>query len=166
MIDALVLLPMAFVSLGLLLGSGPAWLRGAWFVVSSFIGVAYIVIMHAAYGQTLGKMATGVKVLDKSGGKLSGRQAFIRELVPMVLILGEVIVGLPGALKGIDLAHPKAAEPTVGFQWLSSAASSGWFLAELLTMLTNDKRRAVHDFIAGSLVVRLKPEPGPFERVS
>jgi uncharacterized RDD family membrane protein YckC len=30
-----------------------------------------------------------------------------------------------------------------------------WFVLELLTMLTNNKRRALHDFIAGSVVVRL-----------
>jgi len=30
-----------------------------------------------------------------------------------------------------------------------------WFVAELVTMLTNAKRRAVHDFIARSVVVRL-----------
>jgi uncharacterized RDD family membrane protein YckC len=28
------------------------------------------------------------------------------------------------------------------------------FVLELITMLTNDKRRAVHDYIAGSVVVR------------
>lgn len=29
-----------------------------------------------------------------------------------------------------------------------------WFVAEVLTMLTNEKRRALHDFIAGTVVVR------------
>jgi hypothetical protein len=29
-----------------------------------------------------------------------------------------------------------------------------WFFAEVLTMLTNRKRRALHDFIAGTVVVR------------
>jgi uncharacterized RDD family membrane protein YckC len=30
-----------------------------------------------------------------------------------------------------------------------------WFLAEVVTMLTNEKRRALHDWIAGSVVVRV-----------
>jgi hypothetical protein len=29
-----------------------------------------------------------------------------------------------------------------------------WFFAEVLTMLTNEKRRALHDFIAGTVVIR------------
>jgi uncharacterized RDD family membrane protein YckC len=42
--------------------------------------------------------------------------------------------------------------------WLSIAASSGWLVAGLVSTLTSSKRRAVHDFIAGSVVLRqLKP---------
>ena len=33
-------------------------------------------------------------------------------------------------------------------------ASTLWYVAELVTMLFNRKRRAVHDFIAGTVVVR------------
>ena len=29
-----------------------------------------------------------------------------------------------------------------------------WFLLEFITLLTNDKRRAFHDYIAGTVVVR------------
>ena len=41
----------------------------------------------------------------------------------------------------------------IGF-WIEFAAGTGWFLAELVTMLTNAKRRALHDY-AGSVVVQL-----------
>jgi hypothetical protein len=34
-----------------------------------------------------------------------------------------------------------------------------WFVAEVITMLTNEKRRALHDFIAGTIVVRTNLEP-------
>jgi len=30
-----------------------------------------------------------------------------------------------------------------------------WFLAEAISMLTNKKRRAIHDYIAGTVVVRI-----------
>jgi len=38
--------------------------------------------------------------------------------------------------------------------WLLSSLPMLWFLAEVLTMLTNKKRRALHDFIAGTVVAR------------
>jgi uncharacterized RDD family membrane protein YckC len=34
---------------------------------------------------------------------------------------------------------------------------NAWLGLELLTMLTNSKRRALHDLIAGSVVVRVDP---------
>jgi uncharacterized RDD family membrane protein YckC len=34
-------------------------------------------------------------------------------------------------------------------------ADFAWFVAEILTMLSNEKRRAIHDFIAGTVVVRI-----------
>jgi uncharacterized RDD family membrane protein YckC len=33
-------------------------------------------------------------------------------------------------------------------------STANWFLVEIITMLTNDKRRALHDFIAGTVVIR------------
>jgi uncharacterized RDD family membrane protein YckC len=77
-VDSLVFLPLAVANFFIASGDGvPIWLRSVWYVGGSFSYIAYRVIMHARYGQTLGKMATGVKVLDISGFRLSGRQAFL-----------------------------------------------------------------------------------------
>ena len=35
----------------------------------------------------------------------------------------------------------------------------GWFLLEIVTMTFNSKRRALHDFIAGSVVVKASARP-------
>ena len=44
----------------------------------------------------------------------------------------------------------KKLDPTSGvFSWLSYA----WMLSEVVTMLFNEKKRAIHDFIAGTVVV-------------
>ncbi|MET0620907.1 MAG: RDD family protein, partial [Thermoanaerobaculia bacterium] len=106
-----------------------------------------------------GKMATHVKVLDLSESKLTGRQAFMREIVPIGLTIIQVAYELPSVLKGVNLYRPAEPQmPGLAF-WLAAAASFGWFAAELITMLTNSKRRAVHDFIARSVVVRFA-KPG------
>ena len=34
-----------------------------------------------------------------------------------------------------------------------SIAGAGWFFLEIVTMLSNEKRRAFHDYIAGTVVV-------------
>ena len=38
--------------------------------------------------------------------------------------------------------------------WFLMALPFLWFVAEVLTMLTNEKRRALHDFIAKTVVIR------------
>lgn len=134
--------------------SVPIVLRSIWYVVSAFSFVAYVVFMHARCGQTIGKMATGIKVLDLSESKLSAWQALLRESVSIVLITGEVICGLTSVLAGEDPARTKQVEIEL---LLSAAATSGWVAAELLTMLSNSKRRSIHDFIARSVVVRDVP---------
>ena len=168
-VDGLVFLPVTAVNLVAFRDGVPVWLRVVWYLASSFAFIAYVVWMHGRYGQTLGKMATRVRVLDVSESKLSGRQAFMREIVPIVLTAIVVVHDLPSVLSGADpsrpsmpLSDPRAVPMPVPrfpiFYWIAFAASFGWFAAELLTMLTNSKRRAVHDFIAASVVVR-SPRP-------
>jgi hypothetical protein len=38
--------------------------------------------------------------------------------------------------------------------WLLTILPLLWFIAEAITMLTNEKSRALHDYIAGTVVVR------------
>jgi len=105
----------------------------------------YYVIMHAKYGQTLGKMAMRVKVVRNSDeGAIGFRRAFMRDLVPIALILVTFVANI--AVISFDLNYTK-----IDFVMNISTL---WLLAEIITMLTNAKRRAVHDYMAGTVVIR------------
>jgi len=131
----------------------PSLIRAVWYVAFAFSFSAYAVAMHGRFGQTLGKMATGVKVLDLSEARLSWEQAILREVVPIALIAVSVAIQVPSVLRNENLLQ---AAGVGAVAWLQFAASFGWFAAEVLTMMANAKRRAVHDFIAGSVVVRIR----------
>jgi uncharacterized RDD family membrane protein YckC len=120
-----------------------------WFVFVSSLPYLYSVLMHGKYGQTIGKMATKVKVVDVSLDKLSMRQAFLRDSVYIALTTVAVIISIPGIIDG---GNSYQNTNTVSARILAFA-SLAWFVIELVTMLTNSKRRALHDFIAGSVVV-------------
>ena len=81
----------------------------------------------------------------------------------MALSLGfpgwQVFLILSGSLSPGAVARGEALTDSKGF-WLVTALPLWWFVAEVLTMLTNDKRRALHDFIAGTVVVRTNTEDG------
>jgi uncharacterized RDD family membrane protein YckC len=103
-------------------------------------------------------MVTKVQVLDfGTERKITWRQAWIREGIPMLLSLGflgwEVSLILSGSLAPGDLVTGEALAASKGF-WILTALPGLWFVAEVLTMLTNEKRRALHDLIAGTVVVR------------
>jgi uncharacterized RDD family membrane protein YckC len=113
--------------------------------------------MLGKYGQTIGKMLLKVKVMDVSEtAHITYWQAARRNIVPIfstIMILPydiyQIIVGK------FYMFHPKT-EPdayTMAMTYIFMA----WFLLEFFTMLFSKKRRAVHDFIAGSVVIKAAP---------
>ena len=109
----------------------------------------YSIVLHGLYGQTMGKMAMGVKVVRFEDEKpIDFNQAFMRDIVPVgIILLSTVIDYFSGYLTlGIGLLF---------IIYLAlSAIPSIWGLIEVISMLTNEKSRAVHDFIAKTVVIR------------
>ncbi len=114
----------------------------------------YSVLLHGNYGQTLGKMVMGVKVVDaKSEDGIDLKQAFLRDSVPIALMIGIYCYAaiLLTGFEHVDLATDFAALAPVFFLGFLTIL---WTIVEILSMLFNEKSRAVHDFIAKTVVVR------------
>ncbi len=113
--------------------------------------------MLGKYGQTIGKMLLKVKVMDVSEtAHITYRQAARRNIVPIFI----TIIILPYDIYHIIdgkyfMFHPQTGPDayTMAMTYISMA----WFLMELITMLFSKKRRAVHDFIAASVVIKAAP---------
>jgi uncharacterized RDD family membrane protein YckC len=157
-VDSCVLWPVAFVTSTLLLLEVPKMVAAMLVVVENLAWLVYAVVMHARSGQTVGKAVTKVRVVDfRTEGGISWHQAWVRESIPIVLSLGCLGYEAVGILNGTWRAYEiRSGEATVDSHrfWLLAALPALWFLAEVLTMLTNEKRRALHDFIAGTVVIR------------
>jgi uncharacterized RDD family membrane protein YckC len=118
-----------------------------------FISLLYYICMHAMFGQTAGKMATGVKIIDKSEDSgITWKQAILRDIVPVFFFLVSL-----GYLVSFGAPMDTALDSGSSGLLLNAYAYSTlvWYLAEVITMLFNPKRKAVHDFIAGTVVVRV-----------
>jgi len=114
----------------------------------------YSVLLHGNYGQTLGKMAMGVKVVDaESENEIDLKQAFLRDSVPIALMIGLYCYSaiLLTDIEHVDLATDFAALAPMFFIGFLTIL---WTIVEIFSMLFNDKSRAVHDFIAKTVVVR------------
>lgn len=102
----------------------------------------YSIVFHAAFGKTIGKMLSGVKVVTNRGEiKITLIQAFLRDCVPFLLVLLYTIPTLSSVYIIVFLAN---------------IMNILWPILEILTTFTNQKRRALHDFIAGTVVIHEK----------
>ena len=160
LLDLLVQLPiMAFCFWGM---SNYRLFQVYWFLPNILFDLFYDVYLVRRYGGTPGKLLMGIRICKVNGEPVGYREAFLREL-PRTLLGIMTAVGpmlallllsdaeyqhldVEGRSKRIDELTPFWQTP---FQWIQSA----WIWSELIVLLTNKKRRALHDFIAGTVVV-------------
>lgn len=147
-IDGLIFLPVGllFSSLTDELTAGTIVLTN---ILQNLLYAAYNIIGHGRYGWTIGKKAMGLKVLDLNERETIGYwRAFLRESVWIVL-------GLLGVVYYFVQDNSTAPFTDTGFSLADylSLISTAWFIVEIVSTLTNPRRRAVHDLLAGSVVV-------------
>lgn len=150
--DGFVLAPLAFAD-GFLSSPGRgALILIAWAAISYSAYWLYSVLLHARDGQTLGKRAAHVRVLDLSEERIPTlRQAFLRDS-GYILLNGLALVYFVYLVLTRQYSEPTAVMALPAR--ILTYAGLAWFLLEVTTALTNEKRRAVHDLIAGTVVVR------------
>jgi uncharacterized RDD family membrane protein YckC len=157
LIDSLVLLPAALGLLWAMSLQGPALFA---LLPLALVRPAYDIWYHARSGQTPGKRFAGIRVVKLGGERISWREAVLRSSVDIVFALART-----GAML-VAIQQFSSAEADLG--WLDRSrlidehgpvwgafvkyASTAWYWSELLFLLLNDKRRALHDFIAGTVV--------------
>jgi len=119
-------------------------------LVSESVGYVYAILMVGHYGQTLGKMAMRIKVVDHDTEEdVTFTQSFKREAIPIYLLVFSILVsalGRAGDEFGFDLF----------FSSLPEYLALAWSLLEIITMLTDPKSRAFHDKIANTVVIRVQ----------
>ena len=146
LIDSLVLLPVnvaiPFLTAAFTHSAAALSVSSA---IVGMISVLYNIFLHYRYGQTIGKMMMKVKVLSDSEGSINLGQSIVRTLPQLLPVMFAV---------STSTADP-AEDPSRTFVGMVfTAAVSIFLLADIVVCLANEERRALHDFIAGTIVVR------------
>ncbi len=123
-----------------------------WLLIYTAISLSFSIGFLYYFGQTPGKMATGVIVLDHHGKKLSFQQAILRNIVSVVITPLSLFIVSKNLFIG-EIANRGYGED-MQFLWWNMGLMMIWMFLEMITMLFNSKRRAIHDLIAGTVVVR------------
>ncbi len=122
---------------------------------------AYEVWMHGRYGATLGKKFFYLRVTDVSGKPLTMKQALLRNSIHIgatLLILGLYTTGILLGLPPEDMREfpPNATVPPVyvWWGWVVLPLAAAWWVADTAVAVINKRRRAIHDLLAGTVVIR------------
>ena len=113
-IDGLIFIPFGWIESITFSHSASVPLRVLACVISSSAYLVYSIWMHGRRGQTLGKMACKVIVLDVSERPLSIRQAVLRDIFGVVLLPIGLAIDIPHIVQGIDISAP-ANVTTIGW---------------------------------------------------
>jgi uncharacterized RDD family membrane protein YckC len=151
-VDLVVLSPLALLDYLILSQEISTPLVILWLLVSSSAGAVYHILLQGFYGQTLGKMLLGVKVVrNDDETPITMYQAFLRE-IPTILFNAVAFVSQASyALAGTAIDRTELNPTETVFMFLAFP----WGLAEVICCLKTVKRRAIHDFIAGTVVIRV-----------
>jgi uncharacterized RDD family membrane protein YckC len=154
LLDLLVLFPVTLLDHWFWRRHASTEVRVVWLLFVGLSTPLYRILLHGFLGQTVGKRILGIRVLDVAGSPLRMRQAMLRESPWLAFTAWALALGLPRVLHGLGPSPVPLAE-LIRPAWIMVA----FFVVELVTMLGNAKRRALHDFLAGSVVTRLR-KPG------
>jgi uncharacterized RDD family membrane protein YckC len=152
-LDVILLLPLVIIAESIKSAGFSAEVKPVLFLITSLAQTTYFIVMHGFFGQTVGKMLMKVKVLDASESAVKFRQALIRDLPQLVSTVGSFIFFYP--------LSPDEIDPNSPDYWKNPffVLIFIWGTADLLSVLTNDKRRALHDYLAGTVVVKVNENP-------
>jgi len=133
-----------------------------YFVPRTLFGLFYSVHLVRRFGGTPGKLLAGLRIRKPDGAHIGYREAILRYL-PEALLSTTMSVGFIWATLALTDSEYLSLSYLERSKQLTALAPSWyqplsiilqiWIWSEFVVMMTNRKRRALHDFIAGTVVV-------------
>ena len=161
-VDLLVFLPLT--GLVLWVGGMTRLFQLYYFVPGLLIGMFFHVYLVKRYGGTPGKLLMKTRISRLDGTAVSYRDALIRYSVLFVLSALISIATLVGTLNisdseylslGFQARNLRLMQLVPGWFMPVNILLNIWIWGEFVVMLTNKRRRALHDFMAGTVVIRV-----------
>lgn len=150
-IDGLIFLPIGIIDHIMWQNPNSLSVLIIWYLFYRTSFIAYSVVSHGIFGKTIGKKICKVTVLDVSERKLPFIKAVLRDLFPIIVLFLSLPFELVSVWEGVN---PFTKQEYSILDWIAMSSFYIWFVVEIVTMLSNKKRRALHDYIAGSVVIK------------
>jgi len=133
-----------------------------YFIPGLLFGLWFHVYLVKRYGGTPGKLLLKIKISKLDGSDVDYKESMLRYLVLLILTM---ISSLPLLMITMGMSDAEyfsydwmqraavIAEKSPDWSSFATIAMNVWIWSEFIVMLTNKKRRAFHDFIAGTVVI-------------
>lgn len=162
-LDFLILLPYTFLIIYL---NG---LSKDFYYLTIVIGLGFHlwfnIYLVKRYGGTPGKLISGIKIIKIDGEELTYKEAVLRQIVELFLLVF-ISIATIYSLPMVDEEHYQSLNWLKKQEYLYSLipilfkihvwVSNIWVYSELIVLLFNKRKRALHDFIAGTVIVKKK----------
>lgn len=173
-IDTAIMLPLVLPIVYLGLPWSQSFLL-YWFLPGLALNLAYNVYLVSRFGGTPGQLLCKLRVRMLDGAPVTRQAALLRYSVMLTLTTLAAIAGIiitlridEGAYAAMTFtqisAHIARLKP--GWSVTLDTLTQLWIYSEFVVLLFNKKRRALQDFMAGTVVVKLparaaQPLPSP-----
>jgi uncharacterized RDD family membrane protein YckC len=123
--------------------------------------LAYTIYCHGRFGQTIGKRVMNIRVVRTNGQRIGWWEAWLRSSFDVLFATLGILASFVAltAVSDADYYGVGFLQRTQNLHalqpwWLgwTEIASEVWVWSEVVVMLFNRQRRALHDFIAGTVV--------------
>ena len=127
----------------------------------------YSIYCVKRWGGTPGKLITKIKIININGNSVGWKEAILRHLVDLLL-------GLPMSIAMIVVLFGMSDDQYTSMNFLERSrwimnnmpiwhkpsywAHQIWIWSEFIVLLCNKRKRALHDFVAGTVVIKKKFE--------
>jgi uncharacterized RDD family membrane protein YckC len=167
-IDIAIVLPLALLTKNVIYISRSAYLADL--IVGTLIAILFEVYLVKRFGGSPGKIILKIRIAKLDGSPVGYREACIRYSVLFLFNLLTSAALLMSLFNMTDVEYGAFAAAKTSIRSLEAStpvwygplqlAGAIWVYSEFIVLLTNKKRRALHDFMAGTVVVRTPTKPG------
>tara|TARA_B110000467_G_C17971381_1_gene290323 strand:- start:68 stop:601 length:534 start_codon:yes stop_codon:yes gene_type:complete len=133
------------------------------FVPGLLVAVLFHVYLVKKYGGTPGKLVLKIKITKLDGSGVTYKEAVLRYSVLFVLSFCSTLALILPSFKMTDTLYFSmnwqeralyASEHAPQWNIIVTILITIWVWSEFIVMLTNKKKRALHDFMAGTVVIK------------
>jgi uncharacterized RDD family membrane protein YckC len=160
LLDWIFMIPLGLVLFLLLFSTSRAYL---YFALPNFaVSLFYFVYLVKRFGGTPGKRISGMRITMVDGSPVTTRAAILRYLpffIPQALSMLLMVRATFAPIEGYDSMNflekmQTLQQGTTSWSVGLTTLTYAWWIATAITLGANRRRRAAHDYLAGTVVLR------------